>query len=115
MSIFRPCENLFIPIRTIDRGRVFPIEKIGGNRADEPDMNRELFHFNRVSAYYVALIYATISLAYILISDILLIGLNPDDSENLLISLGKGFAFVILTSILLYLLIRRSDRRRLQL
>jgi signal transduction histidine kinase/ActR/RegA family two-component response regulator len=74
-----------------------------------------LVRFDRVRATYVAVIYASVSLVYILISDLILYRSGDEHWTTMAIAVGKGFAFVIASSILIYLLIRWNDRKRLEL
>ncbi|MHC1709266.1 MAG: ATP-binding protein [Methanomassiliicoccales archaeon] len=73
-----------------------------------------LKRFDRIRAHNLVIAYATISLAYILISDLLLIG-TQENWTTLTLSLIKGFTFVAITSILIHYLIRRNDAKRLEL
>jgi two-component system cell cycle sensor histidine kinase/response regulator CckA len=81
----------------------------------EDDPNGVLMRFDRTRATYVAIIYASISMVYILLSDLILFRLSEDHWTSLVFSVGKGFTFVIATSILIYLLIRWNNRKRLEL
>lgn len=86
----------------------------GGPTDGEGDPLAKLRRFDRIRAYNLVIAYATISLVYILVSDLLLIG-TAENWTTLVLSLIKGFAFVAVTSILIYYLIRRNDAKRLEL
>ncbi len=70
-----------------------------------------LMRFDRVMVTYVAIIYASVSMAYILLSDLVLYRSGDEHWTTLTISVGKGFAFVIVSAILIYLLIRWNDKK----
>lgn len=74
----------------------------------------KLRRFDRARAYQVVIAYAAVSLAYILVSDLLVIG-TEEHWTTFAASISKGFAFVAVTSILILFLIRRNDRKRLDL
>jgi len=88
-----------------------------GERPPSADVSPHsaLMRFDRIRATYVAIIYASISMVYILISDLVLFRPSEDHWTTLVYSVGKGFAFVIVSAILIYLLIRWNDKKRMQL
>lgn len=63
----------------------------------------------------MAIIYASVSMVYIFLSDLVVFMLNQEQWNTLVYSVGKGFGFVIVTAILIYALIRRNDRKRMEL
>jgi PAS domain S-box-containing protein len=68
-----------------------------------------LNHRERI-AFSVSAIYIIVSLTYILLSDYLATSIFSDIETIRIISTIKGWAFVLLSGILIYLLIRRSQR-----
>lgn len=56
----------------------------------------------------IVLVYAVFSIMYILISDWAVTALVNDDATRMLVSMVKGWGFIIITAILLYLLILRG-------
>jgi len=74
-------------------------------------MQRIVGRLENLNAYIVVAIYVIVSIVYILLSDVLLMAVDVDTGSTLLISLVKGFLFVLLTGLLILLLIRWSDRK----
>lgn len=74
-----------------------------------------LLRFDRIRARHLAIIYASVSMVYIFLSDLVVFMLNQEQWNTLVYSVGKGFGFVIVTAILIYALIRRNDRKRMEL
>ena len=68
----------------------------------------------RVTVSYaarIALLYSVFGVAWIYGSDALMARLFPDTSELLLVSLFKGFAFIVITAIAVFVLLRRGSAR----
>lgn len=76
-------------------------------------MRRFIRRLENLNAYIVVAIYVVVSITYILLSDVLLMSDDSDTGSTLLFSLVKGFMFVMLTGLLIYFLIKWSDRKLL--
>ena len=64
---------------------------------------------NRLSSFKIVLLYAIIGTTYILTSDYFLKQLSSDSELLSKHQTGKGLAFIFITSVLLYFLIKRNN------
>jgi signal transduction histidine kinase len=69
-------------------------------------------HSSSLTPFRIALIYAVFGSMWILFTDMLLARMSPDASVIVVISIVKGWAYVLVTSLLLYWLIRRFSISR---
>jgi PAS domain S-box-containing protein len=70
-------------------------------------MRRQIFQLFRSSAFQIAAAYCAISSAWIILSDTAAARLFPDPAQLSRVSQYKGLAFVLVTTVLLYAVLRR--------
>jgi PAS domain S-box-containing protein len=106
-------------MKTIDQSKGRQAADSGVAMAASPttarqDVPRRLRRKLRQAAFRVSAIFLLVSIAWILLSDLVVFDFLPSDDSGFLASLLKGSAYVAVTAVIIYALIVRETRRRLE-